>query len=142
MQNNKSGNENKLECILERAMAKTDTCGRIVMHSSGKILVYDCACWSNKISSMIQFRYPNLMVSVEQNLSSLSGYVIVLEEKDVKYVFLRLTISVIVGSMAFCTLYTLHNSEYFVQFFDSIFAFDLWNAWALVKYACGLFHFY
>jgi len=66
--------------LIEQIMSKSDIYGRLVSHSSGKLILYDCPHWPGKATSWIFCRFPNVSVGVEQNTSSLSGYIIIFDE--------------------------------------------------------------
>lgn len=66
--------------IIENIMSKTEIYGRLVDHSSGKVILYDCPYWPGKASTWIFSRFPNISIAVEQNSFSLSGYIIIFDE--------------------------------------------------------------
>jgi len=102
--------------FITNVMNKTGTNGRIVSHSSGKIILYDCPYWSNKASSYVHFQNPNVVVSIEQCHGSLSGFIIVFEEKKSIYARRKFIVALSVSFLIFCLLYALHNSSWILQF--------------------------
>jgi len=55
---------------------------RLVEHSNGCLFVYDCPHWSSLASRHLQLKHPNVLVSIKSSTSSLSGFVIVIEESN------------------------------------------------------------
>lgn len=83
-----------MQDIIENVMAKTAVNGRLVQHSSGKrILMYDCPQWPQKASSFLHFCHPNIVMSTEQCTSSVSGYILVFEEKKANHAFVRVMVA-------------------------------------------------
>lgn len=66
--------------VIDTIMSKIEIYGRLVTHSSGKLILYDCPSWPGKASSLIFSRFPNISIAIEQNTSSLSGYIIIFDE--------------------------------------------------------------
>jgi hypothetical protein len=88
-------------------MNKTNIHGRIVYHTSGKVVIYDCPHWSNKASSLVHFQKPNVVISVEQCMGSLSGYIVILEEKTINHAQKRFCIALFIGFLLFSFIYVI-----------------------------------
>jgi len=101
-----------MESVVENIMSKTNTHGRLVSQSSGsKVWVYDCPHWSQKTSSYLNFCYPNIVTSVEQCSSSVSGFVIILEEKKHSYALFRVCIAFSFIVFLSLVLYVYYNLD-------------------------------
>jgi len=99
--------------VIESIMDRANTRGRLVSQSSpgNKIWIYDCPHWPQKISSYINFCHPNIVMSIEQCSASLSGFVIILEEKKSSHALLRVCIAFSFIGLLTLILYTYYNVD-------------------------------
>ena len=97
---------------VKAACDQTKTSARLVQHTSGKIYVFDCPKWSNSVASVFKFKQPNAVICVEQASSSLSGFVLVIEEKKAKNVVYRIWASLFATLIVYAFLwFLLHYDE-------------------------------
>ena len=97
---------------VKAACDQTKTSARLVQHTSGKIYVFDCPKWSNSVASVFKFKQPNAVICVEQASTSLSGFVLVIEEKKAKNVVYRIWASLFATLIVYAFLwFLLHYDE-------------------------------
>ena len=56
--------------------------GKVLQDETGKVYVFDCHHWSDECSYQLRFLCPDALVGVESAVSSLSGFVIVLQQHE------------------------------------------------------------
>ena len=96
---------------VKAACDQTKTSARLVQHTSGKIYVFDCPKWSNNAASVFKFHQPNAVICVEQASSSLSGFVLIIEEKKAKNVMYRIWASLFATLIVYAFLWFLLHYE-------------------------------
>jgi len=90
-------------------MSKAELEGRLEIQNNGKVILFDCPYWSHKASALLCYQYPNVIISINQCNNSISGYVVVFEEKSRHHAQLRMIISLIFGFMILFTLYVYYH---------------------------------
>ena len=70
-----------LEAVSQICKVKTTTKTKVMQDEMGRVYVFDCYHWSEECAYMLRFLCPNAVVSVEAATSSLSGFVIVLQQE-------------------------------------------------------------
>jgi len=120
--------EENLWQSVKMACDQTKTNARLVKHTNGKIYIFDCPKWSNHVASIFKFQHPNAIICVEQASSSLSGFVLIIEEKKTKHVTYRIWASLMATFVVYIFLWILYenqqknsgsnnNNEAFMSFF-------------------------
>ena len=87
---------------------QTRTSARLVQHSNGKVYAFDCHEWSAKAASLFRFQQPNAIVCVEQSVSSLSGFVLIIEEKRAKHASSRILVALTATFFVYAVLWVLY----------------------------------
>jgi hypothetical protein len=103
---------------LERLCGCDNNGGRITINSSGKIVVSDIPSWSHSMTHCIENRFPGVDVSVYQNSSSLSGFVVVIQKPAPVSLFstlVSITCTVLLGLSAGYTVFLLAPQAGWVQ---------------------------
>lgn len=88
---------------------QTKTSARLVQHTNGKVHAFDCHQWSMKAASLFRFQQPNAVVCVEQSVASLSGFVLVIEEKKAKYAAYRIFVALAATIFVYFALWLLYT---------------------------------
>lgn len=88
---------------------QTRTSARLVQHSNGKVYVFDCPQWSMKAASLFRFQQPNAIVCAEQSVASLSGFVLVIEERNAKCASSRIFVALAATMFVYAALWFLYS---------------------------------
>lgn len=105
-----------LERAVHDVVSKADIEGRLVTQTNGTVMLFDCPLWSHKASSLLSYQHPNVIISVNQCISSLSGYVVIFEEKSNQIAFIRLIIAFVFGIFLFISFYVYYNRYYLLAY--------------------------
>jgi hypothetical protein len=115
---------------------QTRTSARLVQHSNGKVYAFDCHQWSMKAASLFRFQQPNAIVCVEQSVASLSGFVLIIEEKRAKYASSRIFVALIATMFVYAALWILYAHTAAGGAGD-LAAKNLWPWWSLLNFSAG-----
>jgi hypothetical protein len=55
--------------------------GKIMQDEAGKVHIFDCLHWTDECAYMLRFLLPNAVLSVEHSVSSLSNFVLVVQDE-------------------------------------------------------------
>lgn len=94
---------------VQRVCDQTKLSARLVQHSNGRVHAYDCPQWSNKTASLFRFQEPNAIVCVEQSVASLSGFVLVIEERRARHIGLRMFMAIASTCFVYLALWLLYS---------------------------------
>ena len=84
---------------------QTNTTARLVQQSNGRVFVYDCPEWTSKTTALLLFRRPNASLSVQPSLISLSGYILIIQDKiKARFVGTRVFTAVVATILLFCCI--------------------------------------
>lgn len=98
-----------LGILIEGILSKVGLEGRLVQQSNGNWILYDCPLWSHKASSLLHYEHPNVIVSIEQCNSSISGFIILFEEKTSDSAWIRAVVALVLASALLVTLYVYYH---------------------------------
>jgi hypothetical protein len=113
------------------------TSARLVQHSNGKVYAFDCHQWSMKAASLFRFQQPNAIVCVEQSAASLSGFVLVIEEKKAKYASSRIFVALTATMFVYTVLWVLYSHN--TTEGGDLGKLDVWRTWPLLNFSMQRF---
>jgi len=94
---------------VQRVCDQTKLSARLVQHTNGKVHAFDCPQWSNKTASLFRFQEPNAIVCVEQSVASLSGFVLVIEERRARHAGFRIFMAIASTCLVYLALWLLYS---------------------------------
>ncbi len=70
-----------LDAVHTASLSKENGC-KVVVHGANSIVVYDCYRWDNENTALLLLLKPNAEISIIASLNSLSGFKIMISEKN------------------------------------------------------------
>ena len=90
--------------------------GSVVQHSDGSVHIMHCPNWSARATALLCCRCPSAIIGVRSSVSSLSGFVIVAQQRWRAPVrprmFWRLCIAAMSALMLYCLIWTLFGMRF------------------------------
>ena len=75
------GAQRLLDAASEICQLKTTTRTKVLQDEQGRVYIFDCNHWSDECAYLLRFLCPNALVTVESSVSSLSGFIVVLQQE-------------------------------------------------------------
>ena len=93
-------------------ICKLKTRGKVLQDEAGRVHIFDCFHWTEECAHMLQFILPNAIVSVESCISSLSGFVLLVQHPPKSQALRqRILWAVCLTLLTYACLYFLYHSN-------------------------------
>ncbi len=88
-----------LDAVHAASLSKENGC-KVMVHSANSIVIYDCYRWDKENTDLLLLLKPNAEISIIASLNSLSGFKIIISEKNepvhIMRVFLLLVVILLI----------------------------------------------
>ena len=137
-----SSSQDIIRLHIQNIMSKTEIEGRLEIQTNGRLVLYDCPHWSHKASSLLFYQYPNIIISINQCNSSISGFVVVFEEKSQHHARLRMVISLILAFIILFTLYVYYNRYALWTYVHDNYLYSIFSKKKIFQFFLHNMHFF
>ena len=87
-----------LDAVYIASLSKENGC-RVVVHGANSIVVYDCYRWDKENTALLLLLKPNVEISILASLNSISGFKIIISEKNEPILIVRVILLLVTITM-------------------------------------------